>query len=547
MGAVPGFIPRTGPIAGPTSVGTPGQALTTSGDGTSDWQDVDPSAQIGAAIAEHVAAEDPHTQYLKESDAGPLATLTGGATAIAVVDDGGSPYFVSGTGKEGLFLCGNIDGVPDFRQVVVADVTGAAAVAGTLAQFAATTSAQLAGVVSNETGYSTGAVLVFSISPTITTPVFVGVVVARQSGGVAGTDEVQISHDGTRAIIESKDGAIRLVSAGGQVTFPDGTVSAPGIAFTANPNVGFYQQVPGATVYCVAGVSYLQIDSSANKLALHASMYIGWASSGGPSTTNPDTGLARDAAGVVKVTNASTSLGSFVAATLVARQSGGVSGTDEIQVSHDGTHATITNKDATSGAEMRFVNTSTSGYYRFTSTGSRTDVYRLAAFGGGFYTVQLDNAGVQIGVSKPLAFTLSGEAYNAPNAGISNPATGVIEVNNGTHGGAGKTLRSIPLAVTVSADAADWNPGVAWTFEVTLSGGSWIARGLGISQVNGQKVKIRNMTSGQTFTLPHQDGTATAANRFICTSGADIVLSQYQEAEGEYSSTLSRWVITKRA
>ena len=39
----------------------------------------------------------------------------------------------------------------------------------TLAQFAATTSAQLAGVLSDETGFSTGAKSVFNISPTITT------------------------------------------------------------------------------------------------------------------------------------------------------------------------------------------------------------------------------------------------------------------------------------------------------------------------------------------------------------------------------------------
>lgn len=49
---------------------------------------------------------------------------------------------------------------------------GAAATSGTLAQFAATTSAQLAGVISDETG--TGAA-VFSNSPTINTPTINGV------------------------------------------------------------------------------------------------------------------------------------------------------------------------------------------------------------------------------------------------------------------------------------------------------------------------------------------------------------------------------------
>lgn len=55
--------------------------------------------------------------------------------------------------------------------------------AGTLAQFAATTSAQLAGVLSDETG--TG-VAVFNISPAITTPVIAGVT----SGAATATGKV---------------------------------------------------------------------------------------------------------------------------------------------------------------------------------------------------------------------------------------------------------------------------------------------------------------------------------------------------------------------
>lgn len=55
--------------------------------------------------------------------------------------------------------------------------------AGTLAQFAATTSAQLAGVLSDETG--TG-VAVFNISPAITTPVITGVT----SGAATATGKV---------------------------------------------------------------------------------------------------------------------------------------------------------------------------------------------------------------------------------------------------------------------------------------------------------------------------------------------------------------------
>jgi hypothetical protein len=48
-------------------------------------------------------------------------------------------------------------------------ISNVALTTNTLAQFAATTSAQLAGVLSDETGFSTGAKAVFNISPTITT------------------------------------------------------------------------------------------------------------------------------------------------------------------------------------------------------------------------------------------------------------------------------------------------------------------------------------------------------------------------------------------
>ena len=50
-------------------------------------------------------------------------------------------------------------------------ITGIAVTASGLNQFASTTSAQLAGVLSDETGYSSGAVAVFNISPAISTSI----------------------------------------------------------------------------------------------------------------------------------------------------------------------------------------------------------------------------------------------------------------------------------------------------------------------------------------------------------------------------------------
>lgn len=44
----------------------------------------------------------------------------------------------------------------------------------------------------------------------IVTPILSGMVTVRQNGGTVGVDEVQISHDGTNTLIESKEGAIRF-------------------------------------------------------------------------------------------------------------------------------------------------------------------------------------------------------------------------------------------------------------------------------------------------------------------------------------------------
>jgi hypothetical protein len=59
----------------------------------------------------------------------------------------------------------------------------------------------------------TGALL-RAIAPTITTLINSGVLTVRQTGGTAGTDEVQISHDGTRTLFESKDGNLRFKPTG---------------------------------------------------------------------------------------------------------------------------------------------------------------------------------------------------------------------------------------------------------------------------------------------------------------------------------------------
>ena len=116
----------------------------------------DSSGTAAAAVAAHAAAADPHPGYALESDA-----------RLAKADTAVQP---AGLSKSAVGL-GNVDNTSDANKPIStatqAALNAKATTADTLAQFAATTSAQMAGVVSDETG--TGP-LVFANSPTLVTP-----------------------------------------------------------------------------------------------------------------------------------------------------------------------------------------------------------------------------------------------------------------------------------------------------------------------------------------------------------------------------------------
>jgi hypothetical protein len=94
--------------------------------------------------------------------------------------------------------------------------TSRAATSGTLAQFAATTSAQLAGVISDETGSGS---LVFATSPTITTPTMSRPVISAQGGAEGGEINLASPVTGTTISggvnIDIAGNALRFFEAGG--------------------------------------------------------------------------------------------------------------------------------------------------------------------------------------------------------------------------------------------------------------------------------------------------------------------------------------------
>jgi hypothetical protein len=67
-----------------------------------------------------------------------------------------------------------------------------------------------------------------------------------------------------------------------------------------------------------------------------------------------------------------------------------------------------------------------------------------------------------------------------------------------------------------------------------------------IGQLDGQMHIIVNIAAAGTLTLSHQDAGSTATNRFLCSTGANIVLSPNQAADVIYDNTAGRWLVFKR-
>ena len=138
--------------------------------------------------------------------------------------------------------------------------TSRAATAGTLAQFAATTSAQLAGVISDETG--SGA-LVFGTSPSLTTPT-IGGGGANFSGSVSGTTNLRASSAaGTTTItLPAVTGTVVTTGDTGTVT---STMIADGTIVNADINTSAAIAVSKLAASTISGVT---LGSNLNSLTI---------------------------------------------------------------------------------------------------------------------------------------------------------------------------------------------------------------------------------------------------------------------------------------
>lgn len=104
----------------------------------------------------------------------------------------------------------------------------------------------------------------------------------------------------------------------------------------------------------------------------------------------------------------------------------------------------------------------------------------------------------------------------------------------------GYTRFSANTPTTLNANTDNWAPG-SYTILRTSTSAAYDITGL-VAAGGGQIVYLVNVGSFN-ITLKN-DVTSTAANRFLCTSGADIVVTPGRVAFGFYDNTSARWRVS---
>lgn len=101
-------------------------------------------------------------------------------------------------------------------------------------------------------------------------------------------------------------------------------------------------------------------------------------------------------------------------------------------------------------------------------------------------------------------------------------------------------------ASSIGASQNNYNPGGRSRIQRWTAGGAFNVTGLTFATagVDGEDHVIINVGANN-ITLTHEDAASTAANRFNCTTAANIVLSANQMAWAIYDNTTQRWRVTK--
>jgi hypothetical protein len=227
---------------------------------------------------------------------------------------------------------------------------------------------------------------------------------------------------------------------------------------------------------------------------------------------------------------------------VIVRQPGGTAGTDEAQISHDGAHLTIQNKDSGTSSGVKITETSGYGIYVYRDTGlsiinAATGTLTLA------YASSVNLSFWSVSGSTG-AFTTINDAYrlNWPGSGLLSNAGAILSITGGSTSG---TSTGGSLAFTSSSPsgyaANQDNLALTGSAFQRLSGTAarditGVAPPSGGSHVDGRMMRIYNVGSFN-LTLKHNSTSSTAANRFYCLGAVDTVIAAGDYAELIYDST----------
>lgn len=239
------------------------------------------------------------------------------------------------------------------------------------------------------------------------------------------------------------------------------------------------------------------------------------------------------------------------------RQSGGVAGTDQLDITHDGTTATLRNRD-TGGLRVRNAADTV-------TTWSVDDAGNVAV--AGTLTAAFDVIGQNRVISGNVRFELGQLQFTNNSSQFTGPGLAafnnqlfmfgsMVSIRDNANAntvatftpGTGSTLvglttvdrlNSVPLTpAQLTADQNDYAPGAARTYRLSANAARVIG-GL-VAGADGEERTALNVGSFA-ITLSHENVGSAAANRFLSTTGANLVLAANEGAGLLYDATTARW------
>jgi hypothetical protein len=165
----------------------------------------------------------------------------------------------------------------------------------------------------------------------------------------------------------------------------------------------------------------------------------------------------------------------------------------------------------------------------------------------------LDSNQFGLGSGQSIAWAVGNVAGQvAGDTALQRGAAGVLQLyskNTSADGATWSAVSNTPSTLA-SGSTNNYDPTVVSYFQrLTANAANSTLTGFApntAAQIDGQVHVIINVAAAGTLTLSHQDAGSTATNRFLCSTGANIVLSPNQAADVIYDTTVGRWLVFKR-